>query len=754
MNRVLIWFARLSVWHRMAILVAVLLIPIAFLATFVINIELKKVAVLQDEVKGLELIAPMAHLTRVIAEHREQAVMAASGDARMRRALSNTAGEVGQVILQIDEGNARSGNKLGMAVRWGKIKQTWVALSEAALTLSVIDINERHDALIGELNALRLQVAGMSKLLFDENPGNYFMVVASTVELPTVAQALADLRAEAVSIAIQGGEISDEAKQRLAARQELVKSQFGRVRYNISKAVEFDPGLAAVAGEHNVSEHNASAYFQKIDDTFLKPEKVEQSAERSFKDGLQVVSRLEAYGEQVHSAIRDRLEQNYSEVQGYVIKVLVLLGIGLALAISIAIMIAHGIAAPLSHLSDVAMRVAAGEKTLRAQIPTYDEIGSFARQFDALLDSQVEAKEKTDADNQGLNKSVLRLLEAVAKLAERNLTIRVPVAEDVTGSVSDAINLMTEETSKVLGQVVAVAQGVAGASDEVRKQADSAMNVALDDKIKVEQAAGELQQAAETMTEISRLALVSNESASKAFATTEQAQETVLGTVAGIGSIRDTIRETEKRIKRLGERSQEIGGVVSLINNIAERTHILALNASMHAASAGEAGRGFAVVANEVQRLAESAREATGQIAGLVNSIQAETADTVNTMNDTITRVVEGTQLAERAGVEMGNTRQMTSELVEYVKRIGESSKQQVSVARRLVERATELQASAQLTYNSMQNQAASTVALADYSEKLTQSVGVFTLPESARISAEDVTSSSFRASARVKRVA
>ena len=754
MNRVLIWFARLSVWHRMAILVAVLLIPIAFLATFVINIELKKVAVLQDEVKGLELIAPMAHLTRVIAEHREQAVMGATGDASMRRALSTTGGEVGRVIRQIDEDTASSGDKLGVAGRWNKIKQAWIALSEAAPSLSVIDINERHDALIGELNALRLHVAGLSKLLFDENPGNYFMVVASTVELPQVAQALADLRAEAVSIAILGGEISGEAKQRLVARQELVKSQLGRVRYNISKAVEFDPGLAAVAEKHNVSERNAAAYFQKIDDTFLKPEKVKQSAERSFKDGLQVVSRLEAYGEQVHAAIRDRLEQNYSEVQGYVIKVLVLLGIGLALAISIAIMIAHGIAAPLSHLSDVAMRVAAGEKTLRAQIPTYDEIGSFARQFDALLDSQVEAKEKTDADNHGLNRSVLRLLEAVAKLAERNLTIRVPVAEDVTGSVSDAINLMTEETSKVLGQVVAVAQGVAGASDEVRKQADSAMNVALDDKIKVEQAAGELQQAAETMTEISRLALVSNESAAKAFATTEQAQETVLGTVAGIGSIRDTIRETEKRIKRLGERSQEIGGVVSLINNIAERTHILALNASMHAASAGEAGRGFAVVANEVQRLAESAREATGQIAGLVNSIQAETADTVNTMNDTITRVVEGTQLAERAGVEMGNTREVTSELVEYVKRIGESSKQQVNVARRLVERATELQASAQLTYNSMQNQAASTVALADYSEKLTESVGVFTLPESAKISAEDVTASSFRASARVKRVA
>ncbi len=754
MKKVLIWFATQSVWHRMAILVAALLIPIAFLATFVINVELEKVAVLQDEINGLELIPPITHLTRVIAEHRDQAVIGATGDERVQRALSRAAAEAERAIALIDEGNANAGDMLGVATRWGKIKRAWSALSDATPSLSVQEVNERHDALIGELNALRLHVAGTSKLLFDENPGNYFMVVASTVELPTVAQALADLRAEAISIAMPGGKISDEAKQRLAARQELVKSQLGRVRYNLSNAVEFDPSLGAVADERYLTERNVSAYFQKIDDALLQPEKVKQSAEQAFKDGLLVISRLESYGERVHAAIRDRLEQNYSQVQSYVVKVLVLLGIGLALAISIAVLIARGIAAPLSHLSDVAMRVAAGEKSLRAQIPTHDEIGSFARQFDELLDRQVEAKEKTDADNKGLNASVLRLLEAVARLAERDLTVKVPVAADVTGSVSDAINLMTQETSKVLGQVVAVAQGVAGASDEVRKQADSAMNVALDDKIKVEHAAGELQQAAETMTEISRLALASNQSAAKAFATTEQAQATVLGTVAGIGSIRDTIRETEKRIKRLGERSQEIGGVVSLINNIAERTHILALNASMHAASAGEAGRGFAVVANEVQRLAESAREATGQIAGLVNSIQVETADTVNTMNDTITRVVEGTKLAERAGVEMGNTREVTSELVEYVKQIGENAKQQVDVARRLVERATELQASAQTTYNSMQHQAASTVALADYSEKLIESVSVFTLPESAKISAEEVSSTNFRAAGRVKRVA
>lgn len=754
MNRVLIWFAALSVWHRMAILVTALLIPIAFLATFVINIELEKVAVLQDEVEGLELIAPIAHMSRVIAEHREQAVIAAYGDARKRRAMGKSAEEVDLVILEVDEHNDSSNDNLEIAEHWDMIKQTWMTLKKAAPKLSVKEINERHNALIGELNTLRLHIAETSKLLFDENPGNYFMVVASTVELPTVVHALADLRAEAVSIAIEGGEISGEAKQRLAAREELVKSQLKRVRYSLSKAVDFDSNLIAVVDERAVSERNVLAYFDKIDDTFLNSDVVEQDADRSFKDGLLVVSQLEEYGELVHAAIRDRLEENYAQVQGYVAKLLILLVLGLALAITIAVVIARGIAGWLSHLSDVAMRVASGEKSLRAEIPTYDEIGMFARQFDMMLDQQAAAQEKSEGDNERLNASVLGLLEAVAKLAQRDLTNKVPVAEDVTGAVSDAINLMAEETSKVLGQVVGVAEGVAGASSEVRRQADSAMNAALDDKIKVEQAAGELQQAAETMTEIGRLALASNESAAKAIATTDKAQATVLGTVDGIAGIRDTIRETEKRIKRLGERSQEIGGVVSLINNIAERTHILALNASMHAASAGEAGRGFAVVANEVQRLAESAREATAQIAGLVNSIQAETADTVNTMNDTITRVVEGTQLAERAGVEMGNTREVTSELVEYVRRIDESSKQQANVARRLVERATELQASAQIAYDTMQNQAASTVALADYSDRLIESVSVFTLPDSAKISADDVTSTSFRASGQVKRAA
>ena len=211
---------------------------------------------------------------------------------------------------------------------------------------------------------------------------------------------------------------------------------------------------------------------------------------------------------------------------------------------------------------------------------------------------------------------------------------------------------------------------------------------------------------------------------------TDKAQETVLDTVQGITAIRDTIRETEKRIKRLGERSQEIGGVVNLINNIAERTHILALNASMHAASAGEAGRGFAVVANEVQRLAENSREATSKIAALVNNIQVETADTVITMNEAIGQVVKGTDLAQQAGNEMRENRETTAELVSLVQRIAADSTNQVKTTQRLRERAQQIQKSTEQTYHNLQEQGEQTEHLVDLSSKLVESVSVFTLPK------------------------
>ncbi|HOW62804.1 MAG TPA: methyl-accepting chemotaxis protein, partial [Candidatus Contendobacter sp.] len=178
-----------------------------------------------------------------------------------------------------------------------------------------------------------------------------------------------------------------------------------------------------------------------------------------------------------------------------------------------------------------------------------------------------------------------------------------------------------------------------------------------------------------------------------------------------------------------GERSQEISGVVNLINTIAERTHILALNASMHAASAGEAGRGFAVVAGEVQRLAENAREATSQIATLVSNIQIETADTVNAMNAAISQVVDGSRLAEQAGDQMKRTQETTAELVAAVQQIASRSQEQARVSNELLGRARQIQESTRQTSQQLQEQTVHTTSLVEYARGLLNSVRVFRLP-------------------------
>ncbi len=392
-------------------------------------------------------------------------------------------------------------------------------------------------------------------------------------------------------------------------------------------------------------------------------------------------------------------------------------------------LIARGLLRNLESFLGTIRRIHSGDYAARADIKTGDELGELAVAFNDLLEGRVETLAGIQHENERLNESVLDLLRAVAQLARKDLTVKIPVSEDVTGAVSDALNLLSSETAKVLQDVSDISADVTSASLEVQKQSDNMLLTAAEERAGVETTARALSDAAHALREIATLAQGANDAADNAIRTTQMALGSVTNTVAGINSTRDVIRETEKRIKRLGERSQEISGAVSLINTIAERTHILALNASMHAASAGEAGRGFAVVADEVQRLAENARQATQQIAALVNNIQVETSDTVNTMNAAITQIVEGSRLAEQAGQQMQLTQQTTSDLVSSVKQIAASSSEQIRVGQHLVDLAAAIKISSEKTSEKLLEQSNNTNNLVEYAKRLLTTVRVFKLP-------------------------
>lgn len=419
-----------------------------------------------------------------------------------------------------------------------------------------------------------------------------------------------------------------------------------------------------------------------------------------------------------------------------------------ALTVLMLFILGRGITKPLQRLQATVQQVNQGDMTARASMQQRDEIGSLASAFDNLLDERVTQLAETEREraarlteaqeeNEALNNSVVELLQAVAQLSQRDLTVRVPVSEDVTGPVADALNLLTKETANVLTEVTTISNEVATASKNVKTQSDIVVDLADTERAQVTQTSDELAAAAEAMNEIANLAQTCNQTAEQAIQRTQVALETVTNTVTGINATRDTIRETEKRIKRLGERSQEISGAVNLINNIAERTHILALNASMHAASAGEAGRGFAVVADEVQRLAENARQATEQIASLVGNIQTETMDTVTTMNTVITQVVEGSRLAEEAGQQMRETQQTTAELGASVRQIAEGSQSQAMVSNELRNRAGQIVESTVETNQQLEAQGEQTARLMDFSSRLVEAVNVFRLPAAQAAQAE-----------------
>jgi methyl-accepting chemotaxis protein len=385
---------------------------------------------------------------------------------------------------------------------------------------------------------------------------------------------------------------------------------------------------------------------------------------------------------------------------------------------------------PLHELQAAVGKAAAGDMSARSEVKAANELGEISRSINKLIEDRVATQRRMETENERLNNSVVGLLQAVFRMSQKDLSAKAPVSDDVVGTVASSVNQFAEEIGRVLKQVSMVAGKVRQASTSVRAHADKVSQTAAEERGAVDQMTQNLGTAVTTLNRVAGLAGESNSGAEQATQSTVRALETVNGTLESMEHIRSTISETEKRIKRLGERSQEISGIVNLINEIAERTQVLALNASMQAASAGDAGRGFAVVAEEVQRLAESARQATAQISTLVGNIQAETREAINTVNRTIAQVVAGSEQAQKAGEQMRATQEITFNLVQSVKRIHLSANTQIEIAEDLRKRVEQIGRSAALTGAAVTEQTRETQTLVTIAEQLVRAVSVFKLQE------------------------
>jgi len=392
------------------------------------------------------------------------------------------------------------------------------------------------------------------------------------------------------------------------------------------------------------------------------------------------------------------------------------------------IILRNGVLKPVEVIQNTVRRISVGDTAARSRLDSTDELGTLATTLDNMLDERMQALMLKQRENDVMNNSIMQMINKVFALSQRDLTIYLPVAEDITGAISDSINQLSESIRIVLENVRVVAEKVVDTSNQVKLQSNAVIQSAREEQEEIEKTLAELEKAVETMQLISELAQKTNEASLKAINTTKNAELSVSQTVGSISKIRNTINDAEKKIKRLGERSQEIGGIVKLLNRFSSRTHLLAMNASMQANSSDAVGKGLLGVVEEVQRLAESSSEAAAEIEQLVNNIQQETADTVNAMNAVISNVVEGTQLASQAGKRMQQTRATTESLVESIQRIAQYAIAQTAVAEQLRFRAVSIDASAHSTYEKMTQQAHLSEDLVWSAKELQAAIGVFKL--------------------------
>ena len=596
--------------------------------------------------------------------------------------LKMTRNDFEQLLTKLSEGDVETGlpgSPVQVALPLGEVTKLWSEFGSNADTI--------------------LQSEGTIRMLSE-------FVGAVNETMPTLL-AVSD---EVVSIMIESG--SNAGQVYVASRQLML---IPRISVNANKVLRGGQGAASAADRFG----RDAALFGRVLDAMIKGNRkmnIRRVRDPDARDKLAEVAEL---FETVHDLVGRILDQTPTlfDAQGasdnMVNKSQMLLGVTTDLMNSYA------------SLAD--------ERLVK---PIYGTIfGGLALALLVMLVVKItrEANARSMGE-QALNRrnqdAIMRLLDEIGDLASGDLTAHATVTEDITGAIADAINYAIDALRRLVFTINETTVQVSSAAQETQA---TAMHLAEASDHQAEQitaASAAINEMAISIEHVSANAAESSNVANKSLDIAKGGAEAVQNTIRGMDGIREQIQETSKRIKRLGESSQQIGDMVELINDIADQTNILALNAAIQAAMAGESGRGFAVVADEVQRLAEKSTDATKQIEALVKTIQADTNEAVASMENSTTGVVNGAQLALKAGESLEEIENVSAHLADLTQSITDSARQQSIAASSISESMNVIQEVTTQTSAGTNETSASIGNLAELSNDLRKSVSGFKLPE------------------------
>ncbi len=388
------------------------------------------------------------------------------------------------------------------------------------------------------------------------------------------------------------------------------------------------------------------------------------------------------------------------------------------------------------ELADVCRRISTGDRLARAPVVGDDEFAALAAAVNAALEGApapgtlLAGGDAQDAAT--LQAQIEKLLQEVSAVGDGDLRVQAEVTPDTLGVLADSFNYMIEELAKVVGRVQATTFQVTNATRRLLDRSAEVSQASETQASQISQTTDAVAELADFVQLSASNALAAAETAREALHNAEGGQQAVTQTIDGMVHIRENVQETSKKIKRLGERSQEVGEIVRVIEDIAEQTNLLALNAAIQSAMAGEHGRGFSVVAEEIRMLADRVTEATKKVATIVKSIQGDTYEAVVAMEESTQEVVSGSRLADEAGERLRSIYGAVDRQAQMIESIARAANERARTAEIVANTMARIAEITRQTNSATQDTTAAVSYLAELAEQLRASVATFRLPEQA----------------------
>jgi methyl-accepting chemotaxis protein len=627
------------------ILIGVLfMIPLGALMFQLFTSENDRIGLLEREVRGLEVNSALRDVMQAVLAHREQAARVAAGsteakaDADKQSAALEGAFEKAGGVMELN------GAEFGVNDMWARAKGAWADIRKAGTEGQDADrVLQANGNLYVAVHAIAKQVAERSGMLRDARADVSNISRVTTFAIPYLGLVLADLGQRGASI-VSAGKVTTQDN---VALSDLAGQAKGHL-------VDLKQSMAVVLEENSVLRTKLSGPFGQQVETV---EQFLEAIDREFHQRAVPTVNAPAWQFVAEQAARDFFEfdnvlapQRVELLQAVVEDRSLVRSLTLAVAVTFVTLAVLGL-------------VYVGRGLLRS---------IRERASRAAIDAESNRRNQA---------AILRLMDEMEPIARGQLTAQATVDEEITGAIADAVNTTVGEVRRLVAGVTTVAEQVGEGAVSAQKITEQLLAAAKKQAQELEKAGESVSLMTRSINEVASSATQSAESARKSQETAARGAGAVDSAVKSMNQIRDQIQDTAKRIKRLGESSQEIGEIVDLISDISEQTNVLALNAAIQAASAGEAGRGFAVVAEEVQRLAERSAEATKQIGALVKAIQTDTQNAVAAMERSTEGVVLGANLSDAAGSALAEIDAATKQLAELVQGIAVSTSLQVDIA-------------------------------------------------------------------------